>query len=161
MKRLKKMLSLIMAALFIVSSLSVGSVATVNAAAVSGSTIVAKAEAWIGTPYSMGGNSKSGIDCSHFVNTIYSEAGLSYTYMTATSWSQDPSNPPSQLKKVSTPQKGDIVVFASGSDTSYGHAGIYISSTKFIGAQSSGVDYATFGSYWGGTRKIVGYYRYK
>jgi cell wall-associated NlpC family hydrolase len=128
----------------------------ISSKAVSGNTIVSKAEAWIGTPYKLGGNSKSGIDCSHFINTIYKEAGVPFTYMTASDWSSHPTSYPSQLTKVSTPQKGDIVIFSEG------HAGIYIDSTQFIGSQTStGVAIAKYGSYWGKVKKIVGYYRAK
>lgn len=127
-----------------------------------GDTIVNKALAWKGVKYKYGGNSRSGIDCTFFVNTIYKEAGLPYTHMSATTWAKNPNNPPKQLVKVNTPQKGDIVIFAPGAGCSHGHAGIYIDSKKFIGSQSStGVSYANYGSYWGKSRKIVGYYRYK
>jgi cell wall-associated NlpC family hydrolase len=156
MRKAKKILSLLIVTLVVMGSLSIG-----NAVAVDGNTIVADAENWIGTPYLMGGNSSSGIDCSHFVQTVYNEVGMYYTYKSATSWSESPSSPPSQLKKVTTPQKGDIVIFKSGAGTSYGHAGIYISSSQFIGAQDDGVGYASFGTYWGGKRKIAGYYRFK
>ncbi|HEX9058875.1 MAG TPA: NlpC/P60 family protein, partial [Clostridia bacterium] len=107
---MKKAMSLVLVGVLsatLVSSVSAESTSTqdsfsaqlsVAAAAIpSGDAIVKDAEKWIGTPYKYGGNSRKGIDCSHFVNTVYKEVGLSYTHTSATYWSQHPNSVPKGL----------------------------------------------------------------
>jgi NlpC/P60 family len=38
--------------------------------------VVATAKTWKGTPYRYGGKDKSGVDCSHFVYSVYNRAVL-------------------------------------------------------------------------------------
>lgn len=92
------------------------------------SAIVAKATSYLGVDYLYGGDSYSGIDCSHLVWESYYRA---YTYKTATSWSTNLTSPPSGFKRVYSPQAGDVVVF-------YGHMGVMINSTQCIHAPQTG-----------------------
>ena len=42
--------------------------------------VIQCAERWIGVAYRYGGASRAGVDCSHLVWLVYSEAGISYRY---------------------------------------------------------------------------------
>jgi len=102
--------------------------------------IVAKAEDWMGTPYLWGGNSKNGIDCSHFVYQVYRAAGLDYGYATTSAIAGS-----SKFKSTTTPRKGDLVLWS-------GHMGIVLDPIEgsFMGAQSEGVGKSNYktNSYW-------------
>jgi lipoprotein Spr len=90
-------------------------------------------EPWLGTPYRYGGKSKSGIDCSGFVNTIYKEALC--TNMTGGS-----AELYKQVEHISKDElrEGDLVFFRIRRNIS--HVGIYLGDGKFIHAsRSSGV----------------------
>jgi len=81
--------------------------------------IVDNARKWIGTPYRMGGNSRSGIDCSHFVHRVYDESGIKYPYTTTKGW------PPGDFVEVTDPQPGDIIYWEpSDRYSGHGHMGI-------------------------------------
>ena len=94
---------------------------------VSSSTILGTTRSWLGVPYAWGGNSRSGIDCSHLVYQVYRGSGIgSYPYMTT-----------SQMKTayyfmcVNWNNGGDIVLFRSLS-----HTGIYVGGGWMIDADS-------------------------
>jgi cell wall-associated NlpC family hydrolase len=113
------------------------------------SNIVALAREWKGTPYRYAGKSRSGIDCSHFVHTIYSQAVPGFGYRMAREYLND-----SKFSAVSNPQPGDIIVFPSYRGSS-DHVGIVTDAQAkmFIGAQTStGVAETSYGPrtyYWG------------
>jgi cell wall-associated NlpC family hydrolase len=112
-------------------------------------TIVSEAHNWQGTRYRYGGKDKQGIDCSHFVYSIYSQVLQGYDYRTA----DDYLAPGQAFVRTSNPQPGDVIVFPSVNGLS-GHVGILTSveKTTFIGSQTStGVKEASFapGTYWG------------
>ncbi|GIV09883.1 MAG: hypothetical protein KatS3mg019_1974 [Fimbriimonadales bacterium] len=84
-----------------------------------GSEIVDEARKWIGTPYRMGGNSKRGIDCSHFVHRVYKSVGLDYGYTTTKGW------PDNDFVEVKDPQPGDVIYWSpSDNYGGHGHMGI-------------------------------------
>ena len=97
-------------------------------AGVSGYTIASVANSWLGVPYYLGGNTRSGIDCSWLVYQVYHGAGItSYPYMPTAkmktyghficvNWSNDP---------------GDIVLFGG-----LGHTGIYMGGGWMVDANS-------------------------
>ncbi|GGE73937.1 C40 family peptidase [Nesterenkonia cremea] len=90
-----------------------------------GGSIVSAAYAGVGTPYSWGGTTTAGFDCSGFINWAYNQAGKSLprtTYGMASS-----------LTSVSSPEPGDIVL-ANGDS----HGGIYVGNGQVISATPSG-----------------------
>ncbi|MFB0918031.1 MAG: SH3 domain-containing protein [Clostridiaceae bacterium] len=92
------------------------------------SKLVAAAKSAVGVPYVYGGSSMSGFDCSGLTQWVYKQAGISIP-RTATMQYYG-------LKKVSTPEPGDIIIYAS-----YGsiqHAAIYIGNGQIIHAPDVG-----------------------
>jgi probable lipoprotein NlpC len=110
--------------------------------------IVAAAKDWQGTPYRYSGDSRSGIDCSHFVFSIYSKALPGFNYRIAREYLSDNS-----FAEATPPAAGDLIVFPGYRGAS-DHVGIVTDpqALKFIGAQTStGVAETSFAakSYWG------------
>lgn len=90
-------------------------------------------EDWWGTPYRLGGSSKTGIDCSNFVNTLMatvfqiSLAGNSIQLY----------NQVQRLNKRRDLQLGDLVFFAINRKRRISHVGIYLDNDRFVHASSS------------------------
>jgi cell wall-associated NlpC family hydrolase len=81
-----------------------------------GQNLVDAAAKYAGTPYKSGGDSKTGIDCSHLVSKAAEDAHIPYEYVTT---SEMPSTV--QLRELSNKdakQAGDLVLFP-------GHVGLY------------------------------------
>jgi len=97
---------------------------------VSNNPLISTALTWMGTPYVYGGESRRGVDCSSFVQHVFSANGVSLPRTAA------------QQAKVGTPinqtdlQTGDRLYFSS-SRTYIDHTGIYIGNGKFIHASGS------------------------
>jgi cell wall-associated NlpC family hydrolase len=110
--------------------------------------IVAEAKSWQGTPYRYSGDSRQGIDCSHFVYSIYSKAVPGFDYRIAREYLSD-----KNFAEARPPAAGDLIVFPGYRGAS-DHVGIVTDpqTLKFIGAQTStGVAETSFAakSYWG------------
>ena len=112
--------------------------------------ILSEAESYLGTPYRFGGTSRSGIDCSAFVLSVFgTAAGLNLPRVAAKQSQEGDSVEKTEL------QKGDLVFFSHrGSRIS--HVGIVEEVTadgqiKFIhAATSKGVMVSSLDdSYWG------------
>lgn len=93
-------------------------------------TVISEAKKVIGTPYLWAGTTTDGFDCSGFVYYAFSQAGYDITRHSASSYY-------SLGEKTSSPQKGDLVYFAIGSNNNINHMGIYIGNDQFIHASSS------------------------
>lgn len=99
------------------------------------SRVRAAADPWMGTPYSLGGESKSGVDCSALVRAVYEDAfniGLPRTtgqQVSKGSTVDRSSTPPSSLRP------GDLIFFRTGEQAK--HVGIYLENRKFVHASSS------------------------
>ena len=90
-------------------------------------SIVELAKGYIGVPYKWGGTTTEGMDCSGFVQTVYSDAGYSIGRTT-------------QLQalegtEVTEYEPGDILCFGRSKWNVF-HTGIYIGDGKFIHASS-------------------------
>ena len=95
-----------------------------------GQQIAQYAVQFVGCPYSWGGASPAGFDCSGLVYYVYSQFGVTLNRVAQEQAENGVHVDPSDL------QPGDILCFYSGS--SYiGHAGIYIGFGMFVHAQNS------------------------
>ena len=92
----------------------------------SASGIVGIAQSMMGVPYVYGGSSPSGFDCSGFTSWVYRQAGISIP--------RTASQQQAALRRVSSPQPGDLVFFGY---PAY-HVGIYVSPGRMIDAQRPG-----------------------
>jgi len=121
-----------------------------NSAAAMRAKLIEEAGTWKGTPYLYGGNSQTGIDCSHFIYQVFNSVrkGLA-TSGPAPQLIEYRSTAAIEASKlflrVQIPEAGDLVLWD-------GHVGIVTNpqTGKFIGAQTStGVAEASYISgYW-------------
>jgi lipoprotein Spr len=92
--------------------------------------LLAHVDEWYGTRYRLGGSSKSGIDCSAFVQAIYLSAfGVSLPRTAREQYSLSRIISSTELKE------GDLVFFNTTGGIS--HVGIYLQNNKFVHASSS------------------------
>lgn len=90
-------------------------------------------EDWWGTPYQMGGSSKSGIDCSNFVQTLMAAVfQINLAGNSIQLYSQV-----KKLHKRGELQLGDLVFFAINRKKRISHVGIYLENDRFVHASSS------------------------
>jgi cell wall-associated NlpC family hydrolase len=117
-----------------------------------GGSAVSAARSAIGTPYSYGGSSPGGFDCSGLVVWAFQKAGVS---LPRTSFAQFGSGSAVDRSNI---QAGDLVFFnANGPGAS--HVGIATSNSTVISATTHGVrEHAISDSYWGshyvGARRV-------
>ncbi len=98
--------------------------------------IIRTAEAYIGTPYVRGGNTKSGIDCSGLVCEVFKTVNLPIPRTSFEQFQKGQSISGGNL------EVGDLVFFSFESGRAVTHVGIYAGENKFIHASSSrGVTY--------------------
>jgi len=87
---------------------------------------------WYGTRYKLGGTTKTGIDCSAFVQTIFSSAfGIALPRMARDQYKT--------TRRISRTElhEGDLLFFNTRGGIS--HVGIYLQNNKFVHASVSGV----------------------
>lgn len=111
------------------------------------------AEGYLGTPYSWGGTSPSGFDCSGFTQYVFAHSGVSILRTSEQQFAEGVS--------VSYPNLslGDLVFFSTYAPGAT-HVGIYIGNGLMIDAQDYGVSIDNISnSYWGpkylGARQLV------
>lgn len=111
---------------------------------------------WWGTPYRMGGTTKSGVDCSAFSQIVLQDIFETTIPRTAQQQYDNCAHPDAGEQL----QKGDLVFFGS-SKRNITHVGVYITNNKFVHASTSrGVMISDLNdTYWG--RKYIGSGRYQ
>ncbi|GAB3042026.1 hypothetical protein GCM10027286_00010 [Virgibacillus ainsalahensis] len=93
--------------------------------------LISSAKSQMGTPYTWGGTSTSGFDCSGFIYWAYKQAGKDDIKRTSTDGYYNRSY------TVNNPQVGDLVFFEGTYRAGISHMGIYLGGGKFIHAGSS------------------------
>ncbi|WP_234109534.1 MULTISPECIES: C40 family peptidase [Chryseobacterium] len=112
--------------------------------------ILTEAESYLGTPYRYGGMTRRGIDCSAFVLSVFSAAGMNLPRVAAAQAQEGDNVEKEHL------QKGDLIFFSHKGGNRISHVGIIESvdedgEVKFIHAATSrGVMISSLNdSYWG------------
>lgn len=91
---------------------------------------------WYGTPYLWGGTTKSGIDCSAFVQKLF--AAVYNITIPRTSIEQFFTNDVEPFANTKYLSEGDMVFFRTIKGTIVSHVGFYLCNNKFVNASSSG-----------------------
>lgn len=112
--------------------------------------LVEIARSQIGAPYSYGGTSPTGFDCSGFTSWVYSHVGVTLPHSSDAQYSLGGTRGFTRIDDPSDLVPGDLVFHATDG-SGVGHAGIYVGDGQFISATSSaGVQVRSlFDSYWG------------
>lgn len=114
---------------------STDSTGTSAGAGVSGSSVVADAQQYLGVPYRWGGTDPTtGLDCSGLVQRVYGDLGVSLPRT-----SQEQVNVGTPVASLAQAQPGDLVFFEPTS-SGPGHVGIYIGNGQMIDAPHTGTD---------------------
>lgn len=109
---------------------------------------------WYGTPYRLGGTSKTGVDCSAFSQFLFASVyGFSIPRTAREQYSLTSRISRTELKE------GDLIFFNTRGGVS--HVGVYLQNNKFVHASTSGGVMISdiFEEYW--VKKFVGVGRLK
>lgn len=93
-------------------------------------SLVEIAKSLIGTPYKWGGTTKSGFDCSGFLNYLFKREKISLPRTAAAMYQRGTPVSRFQLRT------GDLVFFKTSRRAPVTHAGMYIGDGKFIHSSS-------------------------
>ncbi|MGK7376310.1 SH3 domain-containing protein [Planococcus sp. 1R117A] len=118
-----------------------GTVTRASASA-SPSAIISTALSLKGVPYRFGGTTKSGFDCSGFIQYVFKQHGISVSRTTLTQFAE--------TTTVSSPKPGDLVFFANTYRAGISHVGIYIGNNQFVHSGGSKAEVKSLNDvYWG------------
>ena len=111
--------------------------------------LVRRAKSVIGTPYSYGGMTPAGFDCSGFTRWVYLSRGIELPHSSVEQYTLGGTPGYERIDSMEELQAGDLVFHATGDPV--GHAGIYVGDGMFISSTSSeGVQIRSLhDGYWG------------
>ena len=112
--------------------------------------VEARARDQIGAPYSYGGTSPRGFDCSGFTRYVFAQHGASLPHSSQAQFDMGKRAGFKRVYKRANLKEGDLV-FHKTTSARVGHAGIYVGGGKFVSATSSGGVQvrSLYDSYWG------------
>ena len=114
-----------------ISSLSTLSVNSYSEATTVREKMLMEIIKYINTPYKFGGNSKDGIDCSAFTQTIYGSCSISLLRSAREQFTQG-----TVIDNKDELKFGDLVFFDTRKSVKPGHVGIYLGDNLFVHASS-------------------------
>lgn len=114
-----------------------------------GSEIKEVALSQVGVPYSYGGSTPAGFDCSGLTSWVYSHVGVTLPHSSSAQYSLGGSGDFISIASIEDLEIGDLVFHGDPSDIQ--HVGIYVGNNEFVSTTSSaGVQVRSlFDSYWG------------
>jgi len=127
MKNLKKITSFALA-LFVAGSLCISTTNVQAKTIISGTTLVAYAKQFIGTPYKSGGTTTAGFDCSGFTMYIYNHFNIKLPRIAKAQTTKGIVVSKSNLRA------GDLVFFGNP----IYHVGMYVGDGKFVHSPKPG-----------------------
>ncbi|HWR40280.1 MAG TPA: NlpC/P60 family protein [Patescibacteria group bacterium] len=116
--------------------------------------VIPTALRYVGVPYSFGGTTPSGFDCSGFVRYVFAGSGISLPRMA------DEQYEVGQPVSYNRLQPGDLVFFTTYA-AGVSHSGIYLGNGQFISATSSSgvavtrIDDGYWGACYVGARRVI------
>ncbi len=94
--------------------------------------LLEKIDEWWGTPYSLGGSTKNGVDCSYFTFDVMKEVyKVNLKRTAAEQYEQSAKIEWNNLKE------GDLIFFKAEGRRNISHVGIYLTNNKFAHASTS------------------------
>ena len=114
-----------------------------------GSEIKEVALSQVGVPYSYGGMTPAGFDCSGFTSWVYSHVGVTLPHSSSAQYSLGGSGDFITVTSIDDLEIGDLVFHGDAGGIQ--HVGIYVGNNEFVSAtSSSGIQVRSlFDSYWG------------
>lgn len=112
--------------------------------------VEARARGQVGAPYSYGGTSPRGFDCSGFTRWVFARHGATLPHSSYEQFEMGRRDGYKRVYKRENLKEGDLV-FHKTTSARVGHAGIYVGDGKFVSATSSGGVQvrSLYDSYWG------------
>lgn len=96
------------------------------------SALISEAKKLLGTPYTWGGTTPAGFDCSGFIHYAFNKSGKPIARQSAAGYYD-------RSYYVNTPVPGDLVFFENTYKPGISHMGIYLGDNQFIHADSDGL----------------------
>lgn len=121
-----------------------------EAAGIDRSQIKEVALSVVGTPYSWGGATPAGFDCSGLTSWVYSHVGITLPHSSDAQYALAGTPGFTRVEDIADLRVGDLV-FHNSDGSGIGHVGIYVGNDRFISTTSSeGVQVRSlFDPYWG------------
>lgn len=102
-----------------------------SAGGVTGAQVVTEADTFLGIPYVYGGDSRSGVDCSGLVQSVYAALGISLPRT-----SEEQATVGTAVANLTAAQPGDLILYNYDGENS--HVAIYIGNGQQVAAPETG-----------------------
>lgn len=102
-----------------------------SAGGVTGAQVVTEADTFLGIPYVWGGDSRSGVDCSGLVQSVYAALGISLPRT-----SEEQATVGTAVANLTAAQPGDLILYNYDGENS--HVAIYIGNGQQVAAPETG-----------------------